>query len=79
MDSISGSRSLFFNNGVTTACFITAGNVEDSIDRFTMHVNTGVSVAMFDLSKVAEIMSMSDESLLVPFITGLQMSLHVAS
>ena len=44
-----------------------------------MHVNTGVSVAMFDLSRVAEMMSMSVESLLVPFITRLQMSLHVAS
>ena len=36
LDSISGSRPLFFNNGVTTAYFITAGAVEDSIDMFTM-------------------------------------------
>ena len=44
-----------------------------------MHVNTGASLAMFDISRVAEMMSMSVESLLVPFITRLQMSLHVAS
>ena len=44
-----------------------------------MRVNTGASVAMFDLSRVAEIMSMSVESLLVPFVTRLQMSLHVTS
>ena len=40
LDSISGSRPLFFNNGVTTVYFITAGAVEDSIDMFTMREQT---------------------------------------
>ena len=44
-----------------------------------MRVNTSASVAIFDLSRVAEMMSMSVESLLVPVIVRLQMSLYVAS
>ena len=44
-----------------------------------MHVNTGANVAMLDLSMVAEIMSMSDENVLVPLISREKMSLHVAS
>ena len=50
--SESGSRPLFFSNDVTTACFITFGTVDDSIDRFTMHVSTCASVPMFALSNV---------------------------
>ena len=53
-DSESGSRPLFFSNGVTTACFITLGTVDDSIDIFMMRVSvsTGASVPMFAVSNV---------------------------
>ena len=79
MDSESGSRPVFFSNGVTTACFITFGTVDDSIDRFTMRVSTGASVPMFALSNVVGITSMSGENVLDPFITRLLTSSLVAS
>ena len=70
---------LFFSNGVTTACFITFGTFDDSIDRFTMRVSTGASVPMFALSTVVDNTSMSGENALVLFITRLQTSSFVAS
>ena len=56
-----------------------AGTGDGRIDRFTVRVNTGSSISMFDLSMVPGMMSMSRKDLLEAFSTRPQLSLTVAS
>ena len=47
------SRRVFFSCGVTSACFMSDGSVDDSSDRLMMLTRVGAMMLMFVFSSVA--------------------------
>ena len=79
MPPLMNTTPAFFSSGVTTACFVAAGTVEDASDEFTIRVSTGASRLTLDFSRAPVRMSVRGDSLLPVDKHNLPISATVAS
>ena len=76
---MSASIPAFLSSGVTTACFMAAGTVEDASDEFTIRVSTGARMLTLDFSRAPVRMSVRGDSLLPVDKHNLPISIYLTS